>query len=440
VVGCCLLLISASLAHGQSQGAAANGGRADCISLDLQANVDKRWHTAGVGGGWTIGPAGSYTFTLVDDTGKTLKQTTFNVGPGSPAPNDVLRIADAPIVAPGQHTWTATLSGACGSVTRALTFLAPQGFAANYLSGLSFQMTFTGHTRPAPFAGCYANSATAEFGSASVVSRSQPAGGWKPVSPSAYFSTELFADKPYVMGGQVNIRPVKNPSVTRRIYFSIAAVGCPASLAESTAVPMQALVLDTGEALACGSASYTRPTPTGFALTVTFKSCGDSLNPAPDPATSPPFYPAVAKWAMEQIGQTTATLSQRKILAKYGMDWQPGGASPVGEWSGDGWRFASLAWMQQNLAPKTGVSALAAVQYYARKGKLHKSGAPPAGAILFYTGAVVNGIDVGHAAISIGNGQAVTTNGADGANLPVSQHGYKLDGLTYQGYVVDPKP
>ena len=64
------------------------------------------------------------------------------------------------------------------------------------------------------------------------------------------------------------------------------------------------------------------------------------------------------------------------------------------------------------------------------------------GAVVFYTGVVVNGRELGHAGVSIGNGLAVSTQGLDGAGAGIrSPYTYNgLSGLTYQGYVTDPRP
>jgi hypothetical protein len=148
-----------------------------------------------------------------------------------------------------------------------------------------------------------------------------------------------------------------------------------------------------------------------------------------------------ADWAAKDIGQTSASSQEHQVLASFGADggWGPG---PYGEWSGDCWRFASLGWMEAGIPTKTGVTAYGAYQYYLSRGRVSTSGTPPAGAVIFYTGVVVSGRELGHAGISIGNGLAVSTTGLDGAGLgirsPYSFDG--LPGLSYRGYVSNPRP
>lgn len=80
-------------------------------------------------------------------------------------------------------------------------------------------------------------------------------------------------------------------------------------------------------------------------------------------------------------------------------------------------------------------SAIAHYNWQARNGRIHTDTNPPAGALVFYGG----GGGYGHIGISIGNGQAISTQGFGGQRLPVWQHpvaGFLSN--TYYGWAYAP--
>lgn len=138
-----------------------------------------------------------------------------------------------------------------------------------------------------------------------------------------------------------------------------------------------------------------------------------------------------ASWASSHVGTSFATGADHQLLKRYGRDsgWAPG---PYGEWSGDCMRFAAAAWLSTGVVPLRGSTAKLVGDAYARSGRL-KSGLPPLGTIVFYSWG-----RPGHAGISLGNGQVVSTRGVDGNRAKVRTHNYRLSGMTYRGWA-DPR-
>lgn len=147
---------------------------------------------------------------------------------------------------------------------------------------------------------------------------------------------------------------------------------------------------------------------------------------------------SAANWAAKHVGEKTATAFERRQLKEAGSDWAASGDGPAGEWSGDCYRFAFLAWYDAGKKALNGLrTALRTAKRYKELGKLKTKGTPPVGAMIFYTGVRIGDEDFGHVAISIGNGLAVSTKGVDGAGAKVRVH--RWDGvLKFYGYVTNP--
>lgn len=180
--------------------------------------------------------------------------------------------------------------------------------------------------------------------------------------------------------------------------------------------------------------------------------CGAPQTPPTPPTPQPPVQPqpqpvqptepapgvdhtaqAVATWARAQLGRVYASAEDRAALRRAGSDWKRRGDGPVGEWSGDCYRFAFVAWMHRGVRPLNGFgTARRTADRYVRLGRL-RQGTPPAGAIVFYHWG-----SYGHAGISLGDGQVISTRGTDGQRLAVRQHGLHVAGLGHRGWV-DPR-
>jgi len=94
-------------------------------------------------------------------------------------------------------------------------------------------------------------------------------------------------------------------------------------------------------------------------------------------------------------------------------------------WSGMCERFAEQAEGFAFQFP----SAIDDYYWQRNTGRLHTTGTPPAGALVFYDG----GGGYGHVAVSLGNGQEIGTLGLWGQRLPVSQ--YPVWGYLTNGYL-----
>ncbi len=115
-------------------------------------------------------------------------------------------------------------------------------------------------------------------------------------------------------------------------------------------------------------------------------------------------------WARTQLGVSYTTLT------------------PDGKWSG---------WCELFVEKAFGTSGRygsAAANYRAQlaAGRIHTTGTPPVGAMLFYAWGTF-----GHSALSIGGGQAISTQGFASA-LPVRQHSVTGLGLPYLGWAYAP--
>ncbi len=97
-------------------------------------------------------------------------------------------------------------------------------------------------------------------------------------------------------------------------------------------------------------------------------------------------------------GQANASSAERKRVAKYAKSME--GRS--------GWNNWCEAWVEHVWGGKTGRHASAIAHYRAKRGSVHTTGTPPAGAVVFYAAARVNH-NWGHAMISLGGGRYVTT-------------------------------
>lgn len=160
-----------------------------------------------------------------------------------------------------------------------------------------------------------------------------------------------------------------------------------------------------------------------------------TAGPAQPPATPSGDQQAanVANWASAHAGATYATGGERQLLRQVGADWgAPSWDGPTGEWSGDCYRFAFLAWYANGIKPILAGTARAAGDAYQRAGRMH-GGVPPVGAMVFYTWS-----NAGHVGISLGNGQVMSTHGVDGQGLAISARPYNQMGLPYRGWV-DPR-
>jgi hypothetical protein len=115
-----------------------------------------------------------------------------------------------------------------------------------------------------------------------------------------------------------------------------------------------------------------------------------------------------ANWAIGHLGQTTGSSTEAAQFTA--ADWAPG---PVGEWSGDCPKFTFLAWGKQTLRG----NAIDLFRQYRSLGRVHP-GRPPRGALVFW-----NRTNLGHVAISIGNWQAIGTQGVDNQRLPIARYG-----------------
>ncbi len=127
---------------------------------------------------------------------------------------------------------------------------------------------------------------------------------------------------------------------------------------------------------------------------------------------------------------TSADRAARWAEARIGNS-NPGADNPNDptRWSGWCLGFAAQAWrLGSGVSIPSYYSAQTAFNTLSGQGRIGQ-GTPPRGAIVFYS----YGSD-GHAGVSIGNGQVVSTQGVSSQDLPVRQHGYNSIGLTYLGY------
>lgn len=133
----------------------------------------------------------------------------------------------------------------------------------------------------------------------------------------------------------------------------------------------------------------------------------------------------VSDFAIGHMGQTHASSSESASFSAAG--WRPG---PVGEWQGDCIKFAYLAWGKQTLIG----NAIAVYRSYRDRGMVHP-GRPPRGAMVFW-----NRTNLGHVAISIGNWQAVGTQGLDN-QVPIKAiDRYAVNTSDYLGWVMPVTP
>ncbi len=126
----------------------------------------------------------------------------------------------------------------------------------------------------------------------------------------------------------------------------------------------------------------------------------------------------------------TADRAARWAEARIGNS-DPGAENPNDSTRWSGWclGFASQSWrLGAGVSVPSYYSAQVAFNTLSGQGRIAQ-GAPPRGAVVFYS----YGSD-GHAGISVGNGQVISTQGGPTQDLPVRQHGYNSIGLTYLGY------
>ena len=126
----------------------------------------------------------------------------------------------------------------------------------------------------------------------------------------------------------------------------------------------------------------------------------------------------------------TADRAARWAEARIGNS-NPGAENPndATRWSGWCLGFASQSWrLGAGVSVPGYYRAQVAFSTLSGQGRIAQ-GVPPRGAIVFYS----YGSD-GHAEVSIGNGQVVSTQGRSTQDLPVRQHGYNSIGLAYLGY------
>lgn len=140
---------------------------------------------------------------------------------------------------------------------------------------------------------------------------------------------------------------------------------------------------------------------------------------APQPSTRADR--AVA-WARSQVGRVYASATDAAPYA----DWAPG---PYGEWSGDCIKFANRAWAVAGVSIPRG-NAINVYYAYRNQGRVHTTGTPPAGALVFW-----NISYAGHVAVSVGGGQVIGTRGMDFARLAVAQYSVSTYG-NYLGWVM----
>lgn len=123
-------------------------------------------------------------------------------------------------------------------------------------------------------------------------------------------------------------------------------------------------------------------------------------------------YVRAADKALSYYGQRFAPSD---ITAKYAAsDWAPG---PVGEWSGDCAKLTSSSYRYGAGVSYSSGNAIGQYWTYKNAGVIY-GGLPRYGAPVFYNIAA----PYGHTAIYIGGRTIISTQGMDGANLPVARH------------------
>jgi uncharacterized protein YraI len=237
------------------------------------------------------------------------------------------------------------------------------------------------------------------------------------------------------------------------VWFDVnanGATGYYASYYDNSSYASDALITSKYGIPQCGTQSATQ-TPTVNPQPPTVNPQGSTVNPqgstvnpqAPTSASStgPASTPApsvdqtaanVVRWASAHSGAVFATTAEHRLLARVGADWGSRGDGPYGEWAGDCYRFAFLAWYANGVRPSQAPTAQAAESAYHRAGRVH-GGVPPAGAMVFYAYG-----SLGHVGISLGNGQVMSTHGLDYSYKPISARPYNAMGLPYLGWV-DPR-
>jgi hypothetical protein len=132
-------------------------------------------------------------------------------------------------------------------------------------------------------------------------------------------------------------------------------------------------------------------------------------------------------WSVGHLGQTYASPAEAAQFTK--PDWSPG---PVGEWQGDCAKFVYLAWGKHTA---TG-NAIDIYHQYLSARMIHTfPSRPPRGALVFF-----NRTSFGHVAISIGNWQAVGTQGLDN-QVPINTIGtYNVNTPDYLGWAMPLTP
>ncbi|MGB7588455.1 MAG: hypothetical protein WBM00_07070 [Solirubrobacterales bacterium] len=152
---------------------------------------------------------------------------------------------------------------------------------------------------------------------------------------------------------------------------------------------------------ACGSPPPLPPTPTP--------------TPTPPPATTPapmPHAPTVTELALSYNGQRVipVAFARRFGLGRY--------------WSGYCEAFVGLVAYHEH-----GYStAMADYVAHKRLGKIHTTGIPPSGAVIYWNPANNN---IGHVGISLGAGKEISTYGFAGDSYPIQIHPYRY----FAGYL-----
>ncbi len=137
-----------------------------------------------------------------------------------------------------------------------------------------------------------------------------------------------------------------------------------------------------------------------------------------------------ALWASKGIGPPPGSTREDKAAAymRSILGQTHTNQTPDGMWSGWCETAVEVAYNTRGRYP----SAIANYSAQAAAGRIHTDGNPPAGALVFY-----NLSSFGHVGISIGGGQAISTQGLGDVALPVRQHGVTALGA-YLGWSYAP--
>jgi hypothetical protein len=150
-------------------------------------------------------------------------------------------------------------------------------------------------------------------------------------------------------------------------------------------------------------------------------------------------------WAPQVKNQTPNTPNCSTINWILSADWaighigQRNAKTPTGYWSGYCATFTNDAWNGQDYQPGPDGTAAQIYQYYKGIGAVHNyPSRPPRGAFVFFPTLSSQG----HIALSLGNWQAVGTQGLEGQSLPVIEFQVLSGsyGSTYAGWAMPQHP